>query len=51
MNKKIKLFPRVNKANNQINFQLKKKGLPKTFKDRLPKLKSVEIKLDDFEFE
>ena len=50
MNNVIKLIPRVNSANQQISFQLKKKILPKSFQDKLPKLKSVKIKLDDFDF-
>ena len=48
---KIKLVPRINKANAQINFQLKKTLLPKEFKDRLPNLKSIEINLKDFAFD
>lgn len=50
MGKKINLFPRINKANNQINFQLPKKCLPKEMKDKLPSLKSLEIDLEDFDF-
>lgn len=48
---KIKLIPRINKANYQINFQLKKCSLPKKIKDRLPQLKGISIDLDDFEFD
>jgi len=48
---KIKLLPRINKANGQINFQLKKTSLPKKFRKNLPQLKSIELKFEDFEFE
>ena len=51
MSDKIFLKPRINKANNQINFQLKKKELSKEFQDKLPKLKGIEINLEDFDFE
>jgi hypothetical protein len=51
MSKIIKLEPRINKANQQINFQLKKKLLPKTFQDNLPRLKSIKLKLEDFDFD
>lgn len=50
MSKTIRLEPRVNSANQQISFQLKKKLLPKIFQDRLPKLKSIKLDLDDFEY-
>jgi len=49
--KKIELLPRINKCNGQINFQLKKTSLPKKIRSKLPKLKAVKIKLDNFEFE
>ena len=48
---KIRLKPRVNSANKQINFQLKKNILPKEFKDRLPKLRGLKLDLEDFEFD
>jgi hypothetical protein len=51
MNKTIKLVPRLNIANQQISFQLKKKLPPKDFQDRLPQLKSIKIKLEDFDFD
>jgi hypothetical protein len=51
MNKVIKLIPRVNKANNQMNFALKKNLLSKEFKDKLPQLKSIKLRLEDFEWE
>jgi len=50
MDKKIKLFPRINKANNQISFQLKKSCLPEDIKNKLPKLKNIKVGLGDFEF-
>lgn len=51
MGRNINLKPRVNKANGQINFSLKKTSLPKKIVDRLPKLKSVKLNMEDFEFE
>ena len=48
---KVILFPRINKANKQINFQLKKSSLTKEFKDRLPQLKEIKVDLKDFKFE
>jgi hypothetical protein len=51
MNKVIKLVPRINIANQQISFQLKKNSLPKGFKDKLPQLKSIKLKLEDFDFD
>ena len=49
--KTIKLVPRINISNQQISFQLKKKLLPKIFKDRLPQLKSIKLNLENFEWE
>ena len=46
----IKLKPRLNKANNQINFQLKRKLLPKEIKSKLPKLKEIKLNIKDFEW-
>ena len=51
MSKGTKVFPRWNKANNQINLQLKKKKLPKELRDKLPKLKSIKLDWEDFEFD
>ena len=51
MSKTIKLVPRVNKSNNQISFNLKKRLLPKTFRDKLPKLKEIKLELEDFEWD
>ena len=48
--KDIILFPRINKANGQVNFQLKKSCLPKKIKLKLPDLKSVKINVKDFKF-
>ena len=50
MQKIIKLQPRINKANNQINFSLKKKSLPKKYRDKLSELKGIKCNLSDFEF-
>ena len=51
MPKIIKLEPRINKANKQINFQLKKTSLPKNFQSKLAKLKCLNLELEDFEFD
>ena len=48
---KIVLKARKNKANGQINFQLKKGTFPKRFKHKLPGLKSATISFKDLEFE
>jgi hypothetical protein len=48
--KKICLKPVVNKKNGQFNFSLKKNQLPKEVKLRLPRLKSISIKMEDFEY-
>lgn len=50
MKKSIKLKAYKNKKNGQIKFELKKSKLPKKFKEKLPKLKGIKIKFDDFEF-
>jgi hypothetical protein len=50
MEKGITLKAVLNKNNNQINFSLKKKGLPKEIKDKLPNLKGIKLDFDDFEF-
>jgi len=49
--KNIKLSPRLNKANGQINFQLKKTSLPKKFRNKLSRLKSIKLDMEDFEFD
>ena len=51
MKKKIILKSRVNIANGQINFSLKKSSLPKIIKDKLPKLKGISLEEEDFDFE
>lgn len=48
---KIKLIPKINSANKQVNFWLKKSSLPKELRDKLPKLKSIEINPCNFKFE
>jgi hypothetical protein len=48
--KYVELFPRINKANCQVNFQLKKSILPNEIKNNLSNLKSIQIKLKDFKF-
>ena len=48
--KEIKLFPRINKANNQINFQLNRRLLPKEYQEKLCNLKSIKVNTKDFEF-
>jgi hypothetical protein len=48
--KEICLKPVLNKKNGQYNFSLKKNKLPKEVKSRLPKLKSIKLKMGDFEF-
>ena len=50
MAQKIYLKPVVNKRNNQINFSLKKSSIPKKYKDKLPRLKSIKIDIEDFEW-
>ena len=47
----IKLIPKINSANKQINFCLKKSSLPKELRDKLPKLKSIDLKPCNFKFE
>lgn len=47
----VKLASRINKANKQINFQLNKNSLPKEMRDKLPSLKGITIKFEDFDFE
>jgi hypothetical protein len=46
----IKLFPRVNKSNQQINFNLRKRVLPKEMQKNLSNLKSIKLNIKDFEF-
>ena len=49
--KKLELIPRVNKSNNQINFSLKKRLLPKELIDKLPRLKCLKVDLNNLKFE
>lgn len=51
MYKKLDLKPIINKANAQINFSLKKNSLPKEIKEKLPQLKAIKLRVEDFEFE
>lgn len=48
--KEIYLKPVYNKSNGQINFSLKKNSLNKEIKEKLPRLKSIKLKVEDFEF-
>ncbi len=48
--KKIRLEPVFNRRNGQINFSLRKTSLPKSFKTKLKELKSINVKMEDFEF-
>ena len=48
--KKVSLKPVFNKTNGQMNFSLKKGSLPKHIKERLPRLKSIKLRPEDFEF-
>jgi hypothetical protein len=47
---KIKLTPRINTANGQINFQLKKTSLPDSIKKKIGELKEIKIDTLDFKF-
>jgi len=49
--KPFKIKPIVNKINGQINFSLPRKKLSKSFKEQLPEIKEVKIKIEDWEFE
>jgi len=48
--KKVLLKAILNKKNNQINFSLKKRELPKGMSKKLPTLKSIKFSLSDMEF-
>lgn len=48
---KINLKPVINKNNGQVNFSLRKKDLPETMRDKLPKLKKINISEEDFDFD
>jgi len=50
MDKKVFLKAIKNKANGQFNFSLTQKTLPKKVKNKLSKLKGINIDLEDFEF-
>ena len=43
----IKVKPRINKKNGQINIYLPRKKISKKFKDDILKLKSIKIKILD----
>ena len=51
MVKTIKLCPRINSNNKQINFSLQKGKLPLKIKKQLSHLKSINLDWEDFEFE
>jgi hypothetical protein len=46
----IKLYPKFNKNNKQISFDLKKLELTKEVRNKLPNLKSIKLNIKDFEF-
>lgn len=48
--KEFQLKPVLNKRNGQMNFSIKKTSLPKEVKDKLSRLKSIKLKIDDFEY-
>jgi len=50
MVKEFLLKSRINKANGQINFSLKKTDLPIKLKSKLQELKGIRIKAEDFDF-
>jgi len=47
----IRLYPKVNKNNKQISFDLQKLKLTKEVREKLPNLKSIKLSLKDFEFD
>ena len=49
--KPINLKPRINSANGQINFALKKSSLTKELLSKIKNLKSIELKPCNFKFE
>lgn len=51
MAKQISLKLRINKANGQMNFNLKKSSLSKDIQEKLPKLKGIKFDEDAFDFE
>lgn len=44
----LKIKPRVNKANGQINISLPKRKLPKNFLKELDEFSEIKIKFGDF---
>jgi len=44
----LRIRPRINKANGQINFSLPRKKLPRKFLEELDKFSKIKIKLGDF---
>ena len=50
LTREICLKPVRNKKNDQYNFSLKKKQIPKEMRMKLPTLKSIKVKMEDFEF-
>lgn len=49
MGKKIIVIPRVNKKNNQINFNLKRKDLPKDLLKNILNIKRIRFELEDWD--
>lgn len=49
--KSFKIKPIFNKNNKQVNFSLPKKKLTKAFRDQLPNIRSIKIKIEDFDID
>lgn len=47
--KPLKVKPIFNKKNKQVNFSLPKRKLSKEFRDDIPKMKSIKIRIVDWE--
>lgn len=49
VNKSIKVKPFINKSNNQVSLYLPRSKLPKNFMSRLPMMKSVKLRIEEFD--
>jgi len=49
--KEIKLFPKINKANKQISFDLPKLKFSKSIRKKLTDIKCIKINIQNLEFE